>query len=215
LVLCCCVSATAPAYADSSSGGATTAPSGGSSGIAPSGDASTTGTGATTPTPSPDPSATGGSAYGTAPGVPLNPAVPGWRAKIVNGYAYAPSYAPAAVQQAIWAANQIVGRPYVYGGGHEAFIASGYDCSGTVSYALHGGGLLHTPMDSSDFMRFGQAGNGNWMTIYTNPGHAYMVVAGIRLDTSKADDPRGKPGPRWRRMRHSNRGYSKRHPVGL
>jgi cell wall-associated NlpC family hydrolase len=176
-------------------------------------------TGATYPTspppPSSDPSATGGSAYGTAPGVPLNPTVTGWRAKIVNGYAYAPSYAPPAVQQAIWAANQIVGRPYVYGGGHEAFIASGYDCSGTVSYALHGGGLLHTPMDSSEFARFGQAGNGSWMTIYTNPAHAYMVVAGVRLDTSKADDPRGKPGPRWRRMRRSNRGYSKRHPVGL
>lgn len=141
--------------------------------------------------------------------------MPGRVAKIVNGLAEAPAAAPPAVQDAIWAANAIVGKPYVYGGGHGAFIASGYDCSGTVSYALHGGTLLSAPLDSSQFEIWGVRGRGHWVSIFANPGHAYMNIAGIRLDTSSADDPSGLKGPRWRRVRRSNRGYTVRHPAGL
>jgi hypothetical protein len=124
--------------------------------------------------------------------------------------------APAAVQEMIWAGNQIVGLPYIYGGGHDpTFVSPGYDCSGTVSYALHGASLLTAPLDSSEFMHWGESGIGEWVTIFTNPGHAYMDVAGIRLDTSSADDPSNLQGPRWRPLRQSNSGYTVRHPEGL
>jgi hypothetical protein len=141
--------------------------------------------------------------------------VAGTRAKIVHGLAYAPADAPLAVKYAIWAGNRIVGLPYVWGGGHQAFTASGYDCSGTVSYALHGARLLSTPMDSSTLEGFGATGAGTWVTIFANGGHTYMNVAGIRLDTSAAEDPSGGQGPRWRPMRHDNSGYVVRHPAGL
>jgi hypothetical protein len=141
--------------------------------------------------------------------------VAGTRAKIVHGLAYAPADAPIAVQKAIWAGNRIVGLPYVWGGGHQAFTASGYDCSGTVSYALHGGRLLNTPMDSSTLEGFGAAGAGQWITIFANGGHTYMDIAGIRLDTSAAEDPSGGKGPRWRPLRHDNSGYTVRHPAQL
>lgn len=149
------------------------------------------------------------------PSTPTQPTVPGITAKFVGKVAYAPSLAPTEVKQAIWAANAIIGRPYVYGGGHQSFKSRGYDCSGTVSYALHGGGLLDSPLDSGSFMKWGDKGVGSWMTIYTNPGHAYLVIAGIRLDTSAADDPAGGKGPRWRPLRPSNRGFRARHPDGL
>ncbi|HEX2016199.1 MAG TPA: hypothetical protein VGN69_05840 [Solirubrobacteraceae bacterium] len=157
---------------------------------------------------------TGGSQYG-AVNPNQFPTVPGAVGRIVHGLAYAPQGAPVAVQKAIWAANRIIGRPYIYGGGHQAFKASGYDCSGTVSFALHGAHLLSTPMDSSELMGFGQQGPGRWITIYSNPGHAYAVIGGMRLDTSSAGDPSGARGPRWRPLRRSNRGYRLRHPVGL
>ncbi len=161
------------------------------------------------------PVASGGSQYGVPnPGAQLT--VPGSVAKILpNGLAAAPAFAPPAVQQAIWAANAIVGLPYIFGGGHASFIAKGYDCSGTVSYALHGGKLLNKPYDSSDFMKWGSGGAGSWITIYTNPGHAYMTIAGIRLDTSKSGDPRGKDGPRWRPLLRNSAGFRRRHPLGL
>jgi hypothetical protein len=162
------------------------------------------------------PALTGGQAYGVVGPVIPQVTVPGAVAKILpTGYAAAPADAPAPVQQAIFAANQIVGRPYVYGGGHKAFIASGYDCSGTVSFALHGGSLLTTPMDSSEFMRWGVAGHGQWITIFSSPSHVYMSIAGIRLDTSTAGDPSRLPGPRWRPLRTSNRGYKVRTIGGL
>ena len=104
-------------------------------------------------------------------------------------------------RQIIWAGNQIIGLPYIYGGGHESFISPGYDCSGTVSFALHGAGLLTTPEDSSEFEAWGSHGTGRWVTIFSNPGHAYMTVAGLRLDTSAADDPSNQQGPRWRPLR--------------
>jgi uncharacterized Zn-binding protein involved in type VI secretion len=142
--------------------------------------------------------------------------VPGSRAKVINGQAAAPMSAPAQVQQIIWTGDQIIGLPYIYGGGHDAsFISRGYDCSGTVSFALHGASLLAAPADSSEFMGWGGAGIGQWVTIFSNPGHAYMDVAGIRLDTSAADDPSDQQGPRWRPLRHGNSGYTVRHPVSL
>lgn len=140
--------------------------------------------------------------------------VPGRTARYVDGLAAAPMGAPFAVQKIIWAGNQIVGLPYIYGGGHASFSSPGYDCSGTVSFALHGGHLLPVPEDSSEFMSFGGRGVGQWVTIFTNPGHAYMTVAGLRLDTSSADDPSNQQGPRWRPLRPANAGFSIRHPKG-
>jgi cell wall-associated NlpC family hydrolase len=175
---------------------------------------------AQTPAPAPPvpavpaaaPPATGGAAYGVA----FQPTVPGLLAQAVNGVAYAPDQAPDAVKQAIWAANQIVGMPYRLGGGHRlGFIDHAYDCSGTVSFAMHGAGLLAAPRDSSSFMRYGLAGKGQWITVYTNPGHAFAVIAGLRLDTSAAGDPAGGSGPRWRPNLRSTRGYRARHPLGL
>ncbi|GAC1487316.1 MAG: hypothetical protein NVS1B9_06840 [Solirubrobacteraceae bacterium] len=162
-----------------------------------------------------DPTQTGGEPVGQ-PGLGLTPTVPGAVAKLLpNGLAAAPTDAPVAVQRAIWAANAIIGRPYIYGGGHGAFKASGYDCSGTVSYALHGASLLRTPMDSGEFMRWGDRGNGQWISVYANYGHAYAVIAGLRLDTSAAGDPSGGKGPRWRPTLRSNRGFRVRHLPGL
>jgi hypothetical protein len=162
--------------------------------------------------PAPAPPATGGAAYG----VVFQPIVPGVVAQAVNGIAYAPDQAPDAVKQAIWAANQIVGMPYRLGGGHKlGFTDRAYDCSGTVSFARHGAGLLAAPRDSSSFMRYGVAGKGQWITVYTNRGHAFAVIAGLRLDTSAAGDPAGGSGPRWRPNLRSTRGYRARHPLGL
>jgi cell wall-associated NlpC family hydrolase len=159
---------------------------------------------------------TGGQAYGQL--VPVAPPViiPGAVAKILpTGFAAAPADAPPAVQQAIFAANQIVGRPYVYGGGHQSFTSAGYDCSGTVSFALHGASLITTPMDSSEFMRWGVRGPGQWITIFSNAGHVYMNIAGIRLDTSAAGDPSRLPGPRWRPLLRSSARYKVRSLPGL
>lgn len=148
-----------------------------------------------------------------APGKPQL-LVPGRTARYIGGLAAAPMSAPFAVQKIVWAANQIVGDPYIWGGGHASFKSPGYDCSGTVSFALHGGHLLTIPEDSSEFMRFGSRGLGRWVTVFTNPGHAYMTVAGLRLDTSAADDPSNQQGPRWRPLRPGNGGFSVRHPTG-
>jgi cell wall-associated NlpC family hydrolase len=159
--------------------------------------------------------ATGGSAVGVlTPGKP-ELLVPGTRARYVAGLAAAPMSAPAEVQQVVWAGNQIIGLPYIWGGGHASFAAPGYDCSGTVSFALHGGALLRTPEDSGEFMRWGSHGIGRWVTIFSNFRHAYMTVAGLRLDTSAADDPTNQQGPRWRPLRTGNGGYAVRHPLGL
>jgi cell wall-associated NlpC family hydrolase len=164
------------------------------------------------PVAAPAPPTTGGAAYG----VVFQPTVPGLVAQIVNGVAYAPDQAPDAVKQAIWAGNQIVGMPYRLGGGHKlGFTDRAYDCSGTVSFAMHGAGLLAAPRDSSSFMRYGVAGKGQWITVYTNPGHAFAVIAGLRLDTSAAGDPAGGSGPRWRPNLRATRGYRARHPLGL
>ena len=162
--------------------------------------------------PAPAPAPTGGSEYGAEPWRPI---VAGTRAKLINGVAHAPELAPPTVQAAIWATNLIIGKPYRYGGGHGRFDDTAYDCSGTVSFALRGGGLLDTPLDSSSFMRWGERGKGQWITIYTNPGHAFVVIAGLRLDTSAAGDRSGLKGPRWRPRLRSTRGFKSRHPVGF
>ena len=175
-------------------------------------------TAATGPTTATGPSGPAGPSGPTGP-APLTAAlmqtVPGTTAEILpDGYAAAPAAAPPAVQQAIWAGNQLIGLPYLYGGGHASFIAAGYDCSGAVSYALHGGDLLSTTLDSTAFETWGLAGAGSWITVYTNPAHAFLEIAGIRLDTSTAGDPDGLPGPRWRPLLASTTGYLARYPQG-
>jgi hypothetical protein len=160
---------------------------------------------------------------GTTGGVPVAASaagkpqllVPGAVARFVGGLAAAPMSAPASVQAIVWSGNQIIGLPYIFGGGHASFTSPGYDCSGTVSFALHGGSLLTTPMDSSEFMHWGGHGIGQWVTVFSNPEHAYMTIAGLRLDTSAADDPSNQQGPRWRPLRPGNGGFKVRHPVGL
>jgi cell wall-associated NlpC family hydrolase len=138
------------------------------------------------------------------------------RARILpDGLAQAPADAPAAVKAAIAAGNQLIGQPYVYGGGHLSFVSNGYDCSGAVSYALHGGNLLASPLDSSQLELWGEPGAGAWITVYTNPAHAYVDIAGIRFDTSRAGDPDGLSGPRWRPLLSSNKGFVERHFPGL
>jgi hypothetical protein len=159
--------------------------------------------------------ATGGSSVALAAPAKPELLVPGVTARYVDGLAAAPMSAPAVVQEIVWAGDEIIGLPYIYGGGHGSFISPGYDCSGTVSFALHGASLLPTPMDSSEFMGWGSHGLGQWVTVFSNPEHAYMTVAGLRLDTSAADDPSDQQGPRWRPLRHANLGYVRRHPVGL
>jgi hypothetical protein len=170
---------------------------------------------------------TGGAAYvPPPPPTPENMAVPGPTAKMLpDGSAAAPAGAPVAVQRAIWAANRLLDKPYRYGGGHAKVEDSGYDCSGTVSYALLHAGLLTSPLDSGSFMRWGRRGRGAWITVFTNPGHAYAVIAGLRLDTSiygfRVSSKRTvartafERGPRWRPTMRSARGFSARHPLGL
>jgi len=158
---------------------------------------------------------TGGSPVGSVGPAKPNLLVPGNRARYVEGLAAAPMSAPGPVQEIVWTANQIIGLPYIYGGGHASFVSPGYDCSGTVSFALHGAALLTIPEDSSEFMKWGSAGQGRWVTVFSNPEHAYVDVAGLRLDTSAADDPTDQQGPRWRPLRRANSSYTIRHPLGL
>ena len=168
--------------------------------------------------PAPSGGTTTGATGGTSPTDPAFQPAP--KGKIVNGIAIPPIGAPPEVVNAINAANQIVRKPYIYGGGHKSFISRGYDCSGSVSYALHGAGLLDTPMDSSDLMSWGDPGPGKWITVYTNPGHAFVMIAGLRFDTgyrdriAKARGAAPGSGPRWGGPRPT-RGYHARHFFGL
>jgi peptidoglycan hydrolase-like protein with peptidoglycan-binding domain len=137
---------------------------------------------------------------------------PGDRATIdSNGLAMAPASAPQAVKDIITAGNAIAHKPYRYGGGHGRWNDSGYDCSGSVSYALHGAGLLNTQLTSGEFESWGAAGAGQWVTIYANGGHVYMLVAGLRFDTSGLSTD----GTRWHTSSRSASGYVVRHPNGL
>ena len=128
-----------------------------------------------------------------------------------GGAAQAPPGAPAAVGLVIAAGNAIAGLPYLYGGGHAGFKDTAYDCSGSISYALAAAGLVSSPMASGPFMSWGQAGPGKWITVYANYGHAFMVVAGWRFDTTAL---RGG-GTRWTREMRPTGGFVARHPPGL
>ena len=134
--------------------------------------------------------------------------------------------APVAVQQAIWAANKLQDKPYKYGGGHAKIEDTGYDCSGTVSYALIAAGLLESPLPSGPFTRWGEKGKGAWITVYAHGGHAYAVIAGLRLDTSsyasrtarkrKVDRLHASSAvPAGGRPSRPSRGFRARHPLGL
>jgi septal ring factor EnvC (AmiA/AmiB activator) len=138
---------------------------------------------------------------------PLNP---GQEAELISeSEASAPASAPQAVKDVIAAANAIATTPYIWGGGHGSFESSGYDCSGAVSYALHGGGMLESPLDSTGLTTWGEPGPGRWITVYGNSGHAWMVVAGLAFDTS------GGAGPRWHDpWPNSPEGFIARHPAG-
>jgi peptidoglycan hydrolase-like protein with peptidoglycan-binding domain len=116
---------------------------------------------------------------------------------------------PAAVVRALRAATRIAGLPYRYGGGHRSFHDTAYDCSGSVSYVLHAAGRLASPLDSGSLMSWGAPGRGRWITVFAAPGHAYMVIAGRRFDTS------GSSATRWQRHDRSTAGYVVRHPPGL
>jgi peptidoglycan hydrolase CwlO-like protein len=138
---------------------------------------------------------------------PLNP---GESAQVISeSEASAPAAAPQPVKDAISAANSIATTPYIWGGGHGSFESSGYDCSGAVSFALHGGGFLESPLDSTGLETWGEAGPGKWITVYANASHAWMVIAGIAFDTV------GGPGPRWHDpWVDSPEGFIVRHPAG-
>ena len=177
---------------------------------------------------------TGGTAYVEEPPPPpmlepgmwSGPEVPGTKAALLaDGTAAAPADAPDQVKQAIWAANALQELPYRYGGGHnlDFDVTEGADCSGTVSFVLNAAGLLKAPLDSGSFMRWGMRGRGAWITVFTNPGHAYVKLAGLRLDTSFAGMTRDSAiaasaferGPRWRPMERDPGGFVRRHPLSF
>ena len=154
---------------------------------------------------------------GVGPGAAPPPPTPGSKAKLMaNGQARPPADAPPEVQDAIAAANSIDDAGYCMGGGHGK--GDCYDCSGTLSYVLgpKGADILKAPLDSSGFRRWGERGRGSWITVYTNPGHAMIVIAGLRFDTSIPDD--GDEGPGWSKDVKAglvNGPFQKRHWLGL
>jgi cell wall-associated NlpC family hydrolase len=153
---------------------------------------------------------TGGASYSPPP--PPDEVVPGADGTVTDdGFAVPPRSAPEPVKKAIAAGNAIATTPYKWGGGHPRWDDTGYDCSGSVSYALHGAGLLDSPLVSGDFARWGETGPGRWMTIYANADHVYMVVAGMRFDTSA----RSRSGSRWTMEQRPSDGFAVTHPKGL
>jgi cell wall-associated NlpC family hydrolase len=157
---------------------------------------------------------TPGGVTSTTPGIDETTETgPPGRAMLVNGRAIPPVNAPPAVKQVIAAANKIRTKPYVWGGGHGRWWDRGYDCSGAVSFALHGGGFLTSPLPSGPMEGWGSPGRGRWITVYANGGHAYAVIAGLRWDT--AGNTSGT-GPRWHEsLRAAATGpFAARHPTG-
>lgn len=136
----------------------------------------------------------------------------GKTALIQDNLAWAPSHAPDPVHRAIEAGNELQGRPYRYGGGHARFEDSGYDCSGTVSYVLNKAGLLSSPLTSSAFLDYGKPGHGRWITIYAREGHAFVTIAGLRLDTGGTNED---TGPQWKPFSRKTSSFVVRHPPGL
>lgn len=147
-----------------------------------------------------------------APTAPAAPATtPGAAAQLgADGLAIAPADAPQQIKDMIAAGNRIAKTPYIYGGGHRSFDSPGYDCSGSDSYVLHAGGFVDSPKSSYDFYGWGEAGPGQWVTIYANDGHMYMTVAGLRFDTSAVREN----GSRWTSQVRSPAGFTVRHPSG-
>jgi cell wall-associated NlpC family hydrolase len=153
---------------------------------------------------------TGGAAYVAPP--PPEKVVAGAKGTVTaEGFAVPPASAPQVVKDVVAAGNAIATAPYKWGGGHGDWEDTGYDCSGSVSYALHGGGLLDSALVSGDFARWGSPGPGQWITIYGNASHVYMVVAGMRFDTSA----RSRTGSRWTMEQRPSDGFSVTHPKGL
>jgi cell wall-associated NlpC family hydrolase len=163
---------------------------------------------------SPAHAATPGGLASTTPEVeaPVETGPPG-KASLVNGRAIAPVNAPPAVKKVIAAANKIRTKPYIWGGGHGRWWDSGYDCSGAVSFALHGGGFLSSPLPSGPMESWDSPGRGRWITVYANGGHAYAVIAGLRWDT--AGNTSGT-GPRWHKSlaAAASGPFVARHPLG-
>ena len=153
------------------------------------------------------------------------PPPPPEKATLVDGRVIAPASAPTRVKRVIEAANRLVEKPYIYGGGHKTYASTrrnsdgldrGYDCSGAVSYALYGGRFLRSPLPSGALMDWGSDGPGQWITVYAHGGHAYIVVAGLRFDTSMrdADAPGPRSGPRWSKTLRRSDAFVARHPRG-
>jgi cell wall-associated NlpC family hydrolase len=130
---------------------------------------------------------------------------------LLTGIALPPPDAPQAVKDVVNNANTIVGRPYIWGGGHGSFYSYGYDCSGSVSFALFGGGMIPRPLTSSELEGWGAPGPGKWITVYANAGHTFAEIAGLRWDT--VGDEQGT-GPRWHLAPASGGGFVVRHPPG-
>lgn len=164
---------------------------------------------------------TGGTAYQTPPAPPKATKKPNTATRAQaqlptatvgdDGLAVAPQGAPPQVAALIAAGNVIASTPYRYGGGHGSFDDKAYDCSGSVSYALHGAGLLDATLDSTALSTWGVSGAGTWITIYANKTHTYLIVAGLRFDTSGAK----AAGTRWQAAPRSSKGFKIRHPAGL
>lgn len=153
----------------------------------------------------------GGACEPAVPGKPRTSATCG--ARLVDGRAVPPPGAPAVVRRVIRAANEIYGKPYVWGGGHTSWEDRGYDCSGAVGYALHGGGLVGTTMVSGQLAHWGSPGLGRWISVHANAEHVYMVVAGLRFDTRTP--LAGTTGPRWHAYMVDPDPFVARHPTGL
>jgi cell wall-associated NlpC family hydrolase len=160
----------------------------------------------TTTTPGPD---TGGIGFGAGPSSePMMPA-----RLMADGLAVPAPGSPQAIREAIAGADLIAFDPYIYGGGHQSFNSAGYDCSGSVSFALHAAGLLKTPMDSTQFETWGKPGKGRWITLWANGGHVYMEIAGLFFDTAAQTSANGSD--RWSPVRISPKGgFIERHPTG-
>jgi hypothetical protein len=129
-----------------------------------------------------------------------------------SGMLVPPASAPPRVKAVIAAANKIRTKPYIWGGGHARWADRGYDCSGSVSFALHGGHFLESPLPSGPMESWGEEGTGRWITVWANAGHAYAEIAGYRWDT--AGDESGETGPRWHAELLDNAGFVPRHPAG-
>ena len=161
------------------------------------------------PATTPAPAAPAGAAAPES--LPVTPDPPAASATLADGLASAPLGAPTPVVAAIAAANRIAKLPYRYGGGHRSFDDTAYDCSGSVSYALHAADLLETTMTSGELASWGEAGPGRWITIYANADHVYAVIAGVRFDTSGQTTA----GSRWQATTRRADGFVVRHPAGL